>query len=425
MTLIIRCFCLLALLVSADHAGNSPDEALDHQVSDFIVAGNASPPLRSSSERPVVFLDIGAGNASGFPLVTPAEWADDDLDNEVNSSLLQSASGGASHSAEASLEEQAAEPRKDHDDATTEGVFLLSEENILNPALRLKSMVKSLQHGAMKQIAKVLPSALAAPALHAPPKRPAPHHAPVAKASTVSSDFHKQGHKRHRREEHREEHRVDRREGNSLDHHRGRLYERRSEGHHRPDEPVNPSDLSATLVAKAAASSPDGPEGAPSPKRSPMRLVTVYHQTSRTRGKHILRTGFKPGAEGWCGGGVYFARTPEATTVKTTGPNSRRGFVIKALVNIGRPLRLYKDCKKMTPKKLKAMGYDSIIFSPGDGEEVVIYDPRRVVRMREVPLKHGHHDGPGTLHIRHHDIMTHYTGYRGGRPLHYHHKLPR
>eukprot|EP00931_Biecheleriopsis_adriatica_P091432 TRINITY_DN6531_c0_g1_i1.p1 TRINITY_DN6531_c0_g1~~TRINITY_DN6531_c0_g1_i1.p1 ORF type:complete len:250 (-),score=34.87 TRINITY_DN6531_c0_g1_i1:207-956(-) len=121
------------------------------------------------------------------------------------------------------------------------------------------------------------------------------------------------------------------------------------------------------------------------------RVITVYHQTGMRAGPLILKLGFRPGRQGWCGGGIYFALSPRATQGKAIGPDSHKGFMIQARVNVGR-VKYYprthvrsRVCdRRMTRGKLRSMGYDSIRFNPGDGDEVVIYDSSRVISMKRI-----------------------------------------
>mmetsp|Transcript_11330 Transcript_11330/g.30917 ORF Transcript_11330/g.30917 Transcript_11330/m.30917 type:complete len:235 (-) Transcript_11330:12-716(-) len=120
------------------------------------------------------------------------------------------------------------------------------------------------------------------------------------------------------------------------------------------------------------------------------QILTLYHMTSPARGRSILRSTFRPGRAGYCGGGIYFARTPRATYTKT----ATQGFIIEARVDIGRVKHLAeKHCTSgpRAPKildnrrvadHLRHWHADSIIFNPGDGDEVVIADSHRVISMR-------------------------------------------
>lgn len=130
------------------------------------------------------------------------------------------------------------------------------------------------------------------------------------------------------------------------------------------------------------------PAPAPAPSHggssSHGRVVTGYHQTSPELAQLILKNGFRPGHEGWCGGGIYFAATPQATYTKAIGPESHKGFIIEAQVDLGRDLHLPKKCDtSMTGSKLQSKGYDSITFNPGDGTEYVVYSKSRVKSMKK------------------------------------------
>lgn len=136
-------------------------------------------------------------------------------------------------------------------------------------------------------------------------------------------------------------------------------------------------------------------------------VKTLYHQTTPSAGKSILKNGFRLGHVGWCGAGIYFATSVEATSGKIKGPDSGAGFIIEAKVNLGRIKHMpwhctssagcnhhpYAKCqdRKARGSWLKAQGYDSINFQPDPyGPEYVIYNPDRVVSMKGYYL-HGHH----------------------------------
>ncbi|CAJ1337070.1 unnamed protein product, partial [Effrenium voratum] len=106
-------------------------------------------------------------------------------------------------------------------------------------------------------------------------------------------------------------------------------------------------------------------------------------QTSPQACKAILKTGFRRGSDGWCGGAIYFAMSPQATKTKAIGTQSQGGCVIEARVDVGRVAYLGGDCggkKEQVPS-----GYDSVSFDPGDGKEVVIWDKSRVKSMKIIP----------------------------------------
>jgi len=118
-------------------------------------------------------------------------------------------------------------------------------------------------------------------------------------------------------------------------------------------------------------------------RKPPRGVVTLYHQTSPEIAALILKGGFRPGHAGWCGGGIYFATTPEATKKKAIGTNSHLGFIIEAKVNLGRVLQMPASCdQRMNGRKLHRMGFNSIYFDPGDGPEVVVYSNHRVLSTR-------------------------------------------
>eukprot|EP00929_Paragymnodinium_shiwhaense_P119624 TRINITY_DN91524_c0_g1_i1.p1 TRINITY_DN91524_c0_g1~~TRINITY_DN91524_c0_g1_i1.p1 ORF type:complete len:357 (+),score=74.28 TRINITY_DN91524_c0_g1_i1:118-1188(+) len=117
------------------------------------------------------------------------------------------------------------------------------------------------------------------------------------------------------------------------------------------------------------------------------KIKIGYHQTSPEICRLILQSEFKRGHGGWCGDGIYFAMTPEATRTKAITENSHEGCMIEARVDIGR-LMHFPCCRKCKDVgTLERQGYDSVIFNPGDGEELVIYDAKRVVSMRTIPYK--------------------------------------
>ena len=55
-------------------------------------------------------------------------------------------------------------------------------------------------------------------------------------------------------------------------------------------------------------------------------VKTLYHQTTPSAGKSILKNGFRLGHVGWCGAGIYFATSVQATSGKIKGPDSGAGF---------------------------------------------------------------------------------------------------
>jgi len=116
--------------------------------------------------------------------------------------------------------------------------------------------------------------------------------------------------------------------------------------------------------------------------------MTLYHQTSKEVGALILDGGFRLGWRGWCGGAIYFATTPEATESKTSAVDSHKGFMIEAVVNVGKVREMPRTCDtSMTGEKLHKEGYDSITFNPVDGDEYVIYCSTQVVSAKHIDWK--------------------------------------
>jgi len=135
-------------------------------------------------------------------------------------------------------------------------------------------------------------------------------------------------------------------------------------------------------------------------------IWTLYHVTSPSIGPKILKGGFHPGHVGWCGGGIYFALSPAACRAKAIGVDSHMGFLIEAKVDVGRITHYPATC--LTSAKCVAShpghngilsclyrghaahhmkGGNTIVFNPGDGDEVVIANPRQVKSMRQVPWR--------------------------------------
>jgi len=132
----------------------------------------------------------------------------------------------------------------------------------------------------------------------------------------------------------------------------------------------------------------------PAPQPGRGSIMTLYHQTGSEAGESILRTGFRAGRVGLCGGGIYFAETALATYTKAVGPDSQRGFIIEARVDLGRIARMSRLCTSPsfpildgTPvaDHLREHNADSLAFNPGDGMEHIIADSSRVLSMRRYP----------------------------------------
>mmetsp|Transcript_145412 Transcript_145412/g.205867 ORF Transcript_145412/g.205867 Transcript_145412/m.205867 type:complete len:318 (-) Transcript_145412:131-1084(-) len=146
--------------------------------------------------------------------------------------------------------------------------------------------------------------------------------------------------------------------------------------HHSPSPPPSSSGSGSDSCANRAAMGD---------------VITVYHQTGCNIGPQILRDGFRLGHSGWCGGGIYFARSPDATTTKAIGPDSHKGFMIEARVRVGNVAYGDHKCKingqSLQGQSLLRAGYDSIEFDPGDGQEVIVYCSSQVISTRQYPWK--------------------------------------
>mmetsp|Transcript_37709 Transcript_37709/g.46700 ORF Transcript_37709/g.46700 Transcript_37709/m.46700 type:complete len:207 (-) Transcript_37709:31-651(-) len=136
-------------------------------------------------------------------------------------------------------------------------------------------------------------------------------------------------------------------------------------------------------------------------------LWRLYHVTSPSIGPNILKYGFKAGHAGWCGGAIYFGNSAQETKWKAVGQDSHQGYLIEAMVDVGHvrqmPWNCYTSikCIETHPgleghvsclsrhyygNSLRHEGYDSIVFNPGDGNEIVIWDKHRVKSMRHIPM---------------------------------------
>lgn len=136
-------------------------------------------------------------------------------------------------------------------------------------------------------------------------------------------------------------------------------------------------------------------------------LWRLYHVTSPAIGPRILQNGFKAGHAGWCGGAIYFGNTAQETKWKAVGQDSHQGYLIEAMVDVGHVKKMPWNCYTSTKciethpglqghvdclsrhyygNTLRHEGYDSIVFNPGDGNEIVIWDKHRVKSMRHIPM---------------------------------------
>ncbi|OLQ11942.1 RNA-binding protein rnp24 [Symbiodinium microadriaticum] len=143
------------------------------------------------------------------------------------------------------------------------------------------------------------------------------------------------------------------------------------------------------------------------------RVWRLYHVTSPSIGPKILREGFRAGHAGWCGGAIYFGNTAQETHHKAVGTESHQGYMIEAMVDVGRvksmPWNCYTSvrCIQTHPsvvvwqqqqqqqqqqqeeeeeeeeEEVHSEGFQTIVFNPGDGPEIVIWDKHQVKSMRQ------------------------------------------
>jgi len=114
-------------------------------------------------------------------------------------------------------------------------------------------------------------------------------------------------------------------------------------------------------------------------------VMTLYHQTSPSVGPLILASGFRPGTQGWCGGGIYFATSAAATNTKAIGPDSHKGYILEAKVDVGRVKYMPRTCdRSLNGGAVAAQGYDSVSFDPGDGQEFIVYSNSRILSVRHI-----------------------------------------
>eukprot|EP00930_Biecheleria_cincta_P021343 TRINITY_DN15843_c0_g2_i1.p1 TRINITY_DN15843_c0_g2~~TRINITY_DN15843_c0_g2_i1.p1 ORF type:complete len:318 (+),score=37.68 TRINITY_DN15843_c0_g2_i1:80-1033(+) len=186
-----------------------------------------------------------------------------------------------------------------------------------------------------------------------------------------------------------------------------------------PAAAAQPSPTASTQEAKTPAAAERLPNLKSTPATSPpampvlqhsaghSHIMTLYHITNPEAGASILRSAFKAGHTGWCGGAIYFAPSPNECWHKAApGMLSKGIFMIEAVVDVGRSKSMPAYCTspsycnlanipwcgadtKNREAEFKAQGYDSITFNPGDGQEYLIWEPWRVKSMKQIPWPPG------------------------------------
>jgi len=117
-------------------------------------------------------------------------------------------------------------------------------------------------------------------------------------------------------------------------------------------------------------------------------FVKGYHQTSKAICAQIMQSEFHLGHGGWCGGGIYFATSPEATVTKAIAASSNDGCMIEATIDVGKQKHAPRgNCGVKNQEQLKKKQYDSVLYHAGDGDEIVVYDPARVVSKKIIAYK--------------------------------------
>lgn len=103
-------------------------------------------------------------------------------------------------------------------------------------------------------------------------------------------------------------------------------------------------------------------------------VLTLYHQTSPKNADAIRREGkMLRGSSGLAGGGIYFAKSKEATA----GKAHQFGVIITAKVKLGTVKTIYAHDPYITFTQLNNEGYDSVkIVRPGGAfyDEFVVYN---------------------------------------------------
>jgi len=127
-----------------------------------------------------------------------------------------------------------------------------------------------------------------------------------------------------------------------------------------------------------------GPGPGPGPAQGPFKkpgVMTLYHTTSPEVAALILKGGFKPGSDGWCGGAIYFLDTPVLPESKYSPTTTKDGAILEAKVDMGRMAIMDDKCSAGYGLGVQAAvehGFDSVSFDPGDGVEFVIANTSRV-----------------------------------------------
>ncbi|KAA6358316.1 MAG: hypothetical protein EZS28_046157, partial [Streblomastix strix] len=119
-------------------------------------------------------------------------------------------------------------------------------------------------------------------------------------------------------------------------------------------------------------------------EKNPVNIITGYHQTSAQAAQQIKANGFRVGAGGIAGGGVYFALNKKDTNRKA----HQKGVILECQIDIGSCKIMQQKEPQLTGEELKRQGFDSVYFParymniPLSRPEYVIYDPARVKHIQ-------------------------------------------
>lgn len=102
--------------------------------------------------------------------------------------------------------------------------------------------------------------------------------------------------------------------------------------------------------------------------------MRLFHCTSCTNAEKIVAEGFRCGAGGLTGGGIYLAESVEDASRKAR----QQGIVLVCDVELGRVMNVgFNGDASLDLSRLNKMGYDSVRI-PRKGAEYCVYEPHRV-----------------------------------------------
>lgn len=110
-----------------------------------------------------------------------------------------------------------------------------------------------------------------------------------------------------------------------------------------------------------------------------------YHQTSKANAEKIFREKkMMRGTTGLVGGGIYFCKSIDLTHKKAR----RRGYAVIADVKLGRVKKVpAAGDSSITYRSLQKEGYDSVMVSRSNGEELVVYNYDQVQVKGITPIE--------------------------------------